>query len=113
MEPFHGLGLRFSKRWEGMRERYFYHEGLNWYGDNTNQRETGMVITPTTSITKQSITKPYFPNGILGMPFIILAAAAGLENCFITLRISSNCLISLFTSVILVPEPLAIRVRRF
>jgi hypothetical protein len=54
----------------------------------------------------------YLPNGIFGIPRIILAAAAGLENCFITFRISSNCLISLFTSVIFVPEPFAIRVRR-
>jgi hypothetical protein len=38
MEPFDGLDLRFSKRWKGLRERYFIRRGLNWYGDNTNQR---------------------------------------------------------------------------
>jgi hypothetical protein len=38
MEPFGGLDLRFSKRWKGLRERYFIRRGLNWYGDNTNQR---------------------------------------------------------------------------
>jgi hypothetical protein len=39
MEPFDGLDLRFSKRWKGLRERYFIRRGLNWYGDNTNQRK--------------------------------------------------------------------------
>jgi hypothetical protein len=39
MEPFGGLDLRFSKRWKGLRERYFIRRGLNWYGDNTNQRK--------------------------------------------------------------------------
>jgi hypothetical protein len=43
MEPFDGLDLRFSKRWKGLRERYFIRRGLNWYGDNTNQRVNGIA----------------------------------------------------------------------
>ncbi len=59
--------------------------------------------------------KIYFLNGINSSLrhfrhiSIIVAAAAGFENCFITLRISSNCLISWLLLLPCCPEPLAIR----
>src|SRR5258708_39421140 len=52
------------------------------------------------------------PGGYFGILRIIFAMAAGLLICFITLRISSNCFIRRLTSVRLVPEPFAIRLRR-
>lgn len=93
---------------------------LNTHFQNLKQKKSQPLLIGICIFTRNKTLGPnfsillfnYLPNGILGMPFIMAAAAAGLENCFIILRMSSNCLMSLVTSSTLLPEPFAIRKRR-